>query len=198
MAVVACKAPPPEDPNAVDWTSYEQAKAPPAPPPPPPSQAPPKRTPKKRPREIGVVRHEKPPAGYTEVHRKPNWTMVAVGYSVALVTYGAPALVASQLEGNAWTMTVPVIGPILQMGATVEHFQEQGCCDLLQAFGVAYYFIFLGVLSIGQGGGLALGTVGLFTKEKRWIRSDLALVQTPSLDLRLRLSGSGLQLNGSF
>ncbi len=150
------------------------------------------------PRTIPVVRNQAPPSGYTEVIT-PHWTNVALGVAFFTLAYAPPALASTAMGGNAWTMQVPFVGPLLQMGATVDHYKAQGgISDAGTFIGVTMYFVLLETLSLVQVGGVVLTTVGLFQKQPHWVRTQGALVDTPSFGMKLRLTGDAIQLNGYF
>jgi|GEM_PF-3796116 len=150
------------------------------------------------PRTIPVVRHQSPPPGYTEI-TTPHWTNVALGVAFFTLAYAPPALASTAMGGNAWTMQVPFVGPLMQMGATVDHYSAQGgISDPGTFIGVTLYFVLLETLSLVQMGGVVLTTVGLFQKQPHWVRTEVALVRTPQLGMKLRFTGSALQLSGQF
>jgi hypothetical protein len=185
-ALSACHPPPAEHPGTANWSPLEEK----------PETA---DRPQQPPQQIPVVRWQDPPPGYVEI-RGPNWAYVAIGLGVFAGVYAPPALISANLEGNAWTMQVPFVGPLMQMGAAVEHFQDQGGPGggTFGYIGVGYYFVFLAALTTGQVGGVLLSTVGLFQQQPRWVRREHSLIDAPRLGMKLRFTGSAIQLSGQF
>jgi len=155
------------------------------------------------PRSMRVRRGHEPPPGYTEVMR-PNWVLFGVGVGMFAVSYGLPALTAARLvqepDNNAWTMLVPVAGPILQIGYMVDHFSRNGGpgLGLIGYAAVGTSFMGLAALSVLQLGGIVLPVLAFTEKKPLWLRSDLALVNTPRLGANLRFTGTSLEVVGRF
>lgn len=156
-------------------------------------------------RTTPIVLGQAPPPGYTEV-RRPNWTLFVVGLGVFAASYGLPAVAAKgAMDGsensNAWTMLVPVVGPMLQIGYAVDHFskrEEEPAWGLLGYVAVGYYFVALAALSGLQLGGLVLPVLAFTEKQPVWVRSDLARVKEPRPGAQLRFTGSSLEVVGRF
>lgn len=192
LCVVACKSPPADDPDAVDWTSYQEARTEavaPEPPPAPPSG----------PRSYSAMPNREPPPGYSEVMR-PDWFDVGAGITIFTASYLPPALIATQAGGTAWTMQVPLVGPLIQLGYTVEFMVnvENPAYGNMTYIGLSGLCVLLAALSVVQTSGVVLATLGFTQQKPVWLRNDLALVDQRTFAMRLRFSGSALELKGRF
>lgn len=158
----------------------------------------------KPPATTPIVSGQKPPPGYSEVQR-PDWILFWTGVGLIGLSYVLPAAavhstVQNNENSNAWTMQVPVVGPLLQIGYSVDHFSKQGGPGggLLGYIGVGYYFALLTVLSGVQLGGFVLPVLAFTEKKPVWVRSDLARVKAPQPGAQLRFTGSSLEVVGRF
>ena len=158
----------------------------------------------KPPATTPIVRGQKPPPGYTEVQR-PDWILFWTGIGLIGLSYALPAAavhstVQNNEDSNAWTMQVPVVGPLLQIGYAVDHFSKQGGPGggLFGYIGVGYYFVALAALSGLQLGGFVLPVLAFTEKKPVWVRSDLALVKAQRVGAQLRFTGSSLEVVGRF
>lgn len=194
----ACASPPPPKPPERDWSGFEPetalADGADAPETDGGAEAPAL----EGPREIPVVPNRAPPYPYVEV-TSPNWEQFGVGLLAFGLSYTPGALLASHLEGNAWTMQIPVAGPFLQLGASIDHVSRNGVeFGAIGVGSVGLYFVGLVALGTVQAGGLVLAVHGLVTRERRWLRSDFALVESDALSVRAAFLGDSLTLTGRF
>lgn len=90
--------------------------------------------------------------------------------------------------------------PFLQIGAAVEALEQGGgpAYGTLGYVFVGYYFIFMAALGAAQAGGVATVMIDLVRREPHWVRSDLALIDTPALRVSPRFNGNGFELRGTF
>jgi hypothetical protein len=210
--LVGCHAAPAHDAstqeNAIDWGHFdpeaEQAKADARAKVEAEEEARRQRALPQPPRTTPIVRGQKPPPGYTEVKR-PDWILFWTGVGLIGLSYVLPAAavhstVQNNEDSNAWTMQVPVIGPILQIGYTVDHYSKIGGpgFGLMGYVAVGYYFVALAALSGIQLGGFVLPVLAFTEKQPVWVRSDLALLKAPRVSSRLRFTGSALEVVGRF
>lgn len=150
------------------------------------------------PLEIPVDPRRGPPDSYVEVV-SPNWAQAGVGLFVFGVSYAPLAFASSHLGGNAWTMQVPIVGPFLQIGETIEHFRDGGPgLGLVGVAAVGLYFVGLVGVAGAQTAGVIVLIDGLVAREKRWIRSDFALVESKGWTLHADFRGDSLALSGTF
>jgi hypothetical protein len=189
LAMLACQpsAPPAKAPPNHDWDGYE------APSPvvtPPPSDLP---------EEVPFVAGKAPPNGYKRIE-SPRWDSVAIGAAAFAIAYMPPALVSTQVGGNAWTLQVPFAGPILLAAGFTDKLIENGGpgYGLFGYLVVGEVYIVLATLAAVQTTGVIVIVMGLVDPESRWVRNDLALIDTPTLRVTPKFLGNGFQLNGTF
>jgi len=155
------------------------------------------------PRTMRVIPGQAPPAGYVEV-RRPNWLLLGAGVGLFATTYALPAasalrMMQSEENSSAWTMLVPVVGPLLQIGYLIDGFAwDDPAFGLYSYFGAGMVIVGLAALSFVQAGALALPILAFTERRRVWLRSDLALIQTPRLSAQLRFTGTSLEVVGRF
>jgi hypothetical protein len=149
-------------------------------------------------RTTPVVRGHEPPFGYTEVMR-PDWALFGVGVGLFTLGYALPALAVTQSGGNAWTMQVPLIGPLLQIGYAIDTFIHEGMSPyMFGPLGAGLFGVALVTLSAVQVSGVVASIVAFTEKKPVWVRSDLAIVKAPRIGAQLRFTGSALEVVGRF